>query len=246
MKYNHIISLGSFCSVAMELEKRGLRPASYPFDWLIADELETILQLIENNFKDFLDYPSMYQENNPNVYFNDKINAHFYHDFNAFEPLESQILVQQKKYDRRIKRFYDDIRQPTLFIRYCKTPEDEAYIKNNKSRILSFLKSFNPDNQIIYVMSSKEGNSMNFDESGTAICLIRQPENDFVRNWIDAVPGLRRHLYSVSGLSCVEILKNIYICYRKKILKRLHPSGSSHLHDKYYRHINQYAGKDRR
>ena len=101
-KYTHIISLGSFCSVAMELEKKGLRPASYPFDWLIDDEFDKVLALIENNFKDFLDPASMSRENRPEVYFNSKINVHFYHDFNAIDSLESQISVQQKKYDRSI------------------------------------------------------------------------------------------------------------------------------------------------
>lgn len=222
MKYEHIISLGSFCSVAMELEKKGLRTASYPFDWLIVDELESVLRLIENNFTDFLDASSMSREHRPNVYYNEKINAHFYHDFNGYDPLESQIPEQQKKYDRRIKRFYDDIQQPTLFVRYCKTPEDETYIRKNKEKILKYLQSFNPENQILYIMSSDQGNSMHIEESGSGVCLIKQPENDFVRKWIDAVPGLQKYLYSVSNLGRMEILKNIYICYKKKIIKRLH------------------------
>lgn len=220
-KFNHIISLGSFCGVAMELEKKGLRPASYPFDWLIDDEFDKVLALMENNFKDFLDSASMSRENRPDVYFNSKVNIHFYHDFNAIDPLESQIPIQQKKYGRRIKRLYDDIRQPTLFIRYCKTSEDEAFINNNKEEILKFLQSYNPENQILYIMSSQTGNSMSIDSSGSGICLIRQPKNDFVRNWIDVVPGLRHHLYSVTGLSRFEILKNIFLCYKKKIVRKI-------------------------
>ena len=220
-KFNHIISLGSFCGVAMELEKKGLRPASYPFDWLIDDEFDKVLALMENNFKDFLDSASMSRENRPDVYFNSKVNIHFYHDFNAIDPLESQIPIQQKKYGRRIKRLYDDIRQPTLFIRYCKTSEDEAFINNNKEEILKFLQSYNPENQILYIMSSQTGNSMSIDSSGSGICLIRQPKNDFVRNWIDVVPGLRHHLYSVTGLSRFEILKNIFHCYKKKIVRKM-------------------------
>lgn len=205
----------------MELEKKGLRPASYPFDWLIDDEFDKVLALMENNFKDFLDSASMSRENRPDVYFNSKVNIHFYHDFNAIDPLESQIPIQQKKYGRRIKRLYDDIRQPTLFIRYCKTSEDEAFINNNKEEILKFLQSYNPENQILYIMSSQTGNSMSIDSSGSGICLIRQPKNDFVRNWIDVVPGLRHHLYSVTGLSRFEILKNIFLCYKKKIVRKM-------------------------
>lgn len=33
--FKHIISLGHFCGVAQELERLGLRDASYPFEWLI-------------------------------------------------------------------------------------------------------------------------------------------------------------------------------------------------------------------
>ena len=36
-EYKHFISLGYFCSVAMELERFGLRSESGPFDWVISD-----------------------------------------------------------------------------------------------------------------------------------------------------------------------------------------------------------------
>lgn len=39
-KYESVISLGYFCSVAIELEKMGIRNFSTPFDWLITDWLE--------------------------------------------------------------------------------------------------------------------------------------------------------------------------------------------------------------
>lgn len=222
-KFDNIISLGSFCSVAMELEKRGLRCASYPFDWLITDRLEAVIDLIGNNFNDFLSCPQMCREGRPDVYFNRKTSSHFYHDFNPHDPLEEQIPQLQKKYDRRISRFYSDIRKPTLFIRYCIRPYDEEYVRNNRESIAVFLKSFNPENRILYIMSSGDSNRMIPDESGDGtVCLIRQPENDFVRDWIGAVPGLGRYLYSVSRLSRREILRNIFICYRKKVMKKLH------------------------
>lgn len=51
--YKHVISLGFFCSVALELERKGLRDASYPFDWLISD-FQGVIKVIENRFYDFL------------------------------------------------------------------------------------------------------------------------------------------------------------------------------------------------
>lgn len=49
----HYISLGYFCSIAMELERLGLRSESSPFDWLISD-FEGVIHAIENHFEDFL------------------------------------------------------------------------------------------------------------------------------------------------------------------------------------------------
>lgn len=51
--YKHVISLGFFCSVALELERKGVRDASYPFDWLISD-FQGVIKVIENRFYDFL------------------------------------------------------------------------------------------------------------------------------------------------------------------------------------------------
>ncbi len=36
-KFEHVISLGFFCSPALELKKLGFRDASYPFDWVISE-----------------------------------------------------------------------------------------------------------------------------------------------------------------------------------------------------------------
>ena len=58
--YSHFISLGYFCSVAMELERTGLRASSSPFDWLISD-FTGVTDVINNHFKDFLDYDLLFQ-----------------------------------------------------------------------------------------------------------------------------------------------------------------------------------------
>ena len=52
-------------------------------------------------------------------------------------------------------------------------------------------------------------------------CTIKHPENDFVRSWIDAVPGLSGFLYSSVSLSRLQIFRNIFICYRKKVFRKL-------------------------
>lgn len=165
-KFKHIISLGFFCSVAMELERKGLRTASYPFDWVISDSFENILKLIDNDFENFLEYDNLYQENDKSHYYNSITGVHFYHDFNAFEPLSKQIGNVQKKYQRRIKRFYEDIKEPTLFVRYCSNKEEENYVSNNEEKILELLQSFNPQNQILYIESTTTDKKLNISSLG--------------------------------------------------------------------------------
>lgn len=151
-KYKHIIPLGYFCSVAMELERKGLRTASYPFDWMISDSFENILKLLDNNFEDFLDEESLYQEEILNHYYNYRTGVHFYHDFDAYTPLRDQIKSVRKKYARRIKRLYDDVKEPSLFIRYCLNEKEVEWIENNLTPIVSQVKQYNRDNNIVFIV----------------------------------------------------------------------------------------------
>ena len=59
--YQHIISLGHFCAVASELDKLGFREASLPFDWIISP-LDSVIDLINNNFEDFLNPDLLYRD----------------------------------------------------------------------------------------------------------------------------------------------------------------------------------------
>lgn len=154
----HYISLGYFCSVAMELEKMGLRSESSPFDWLISD-FNGVLCSIESRFEDFLN-PAFLSQNkiNRSHYKNTKLNLQFFHDFNPYTPLQEQLPAVQDKYNRRIRRFYDTIAEPTLFIRYisdipgsCNGSDEIQWIEENYAFIISLLKSFNEQNDILFI-----------------------------------------------------------------------------------------------
>ena len=152
------ISLGYACAVARNLEKLGLRNSSMPFDWSITN-FEGVIKAINNNFHNFLEYDLLLQNSQVlKHYMNTKYNIQFYHDFNKFETLEKQLPLVQEKYNRRIKRFYDDIRKPTTFIRYISDEniingksEELIWIEDNFDFIISTLKSFNPENEIIFI-----------------------------------------------------------------------------------------------
>ena len=76
-KYEHFISLGYFCSVALELERYGLRDGSYPFDWCISD-IKGVFELINNNFESYTDYNLLEQNSKEhNHYRNKKYNVQF-------------------------------------------------------------------------------------------------------------------------------------------------------------------------
>lgn len=153
-EFSHFISLGCFCGVAEELERLGLRDSSYPFDWLIGP-YSSYVQLISNNFENFLDENVMYQWNSDQKrYDNVKYNISFFHDFSKYDSFYSQIGDVQEKYARRIERFYRNIKQPTLFIRYTNNPEEAEFFKNHIEEQRKFFKKFCGENELIVVANS--------------------------------------------------------------------------------------------
>lgn len=158
-QYKHFISLGYFCSVALELERVGLRSTSSPFDWCISN-YEGIINAIQNHFEDFLNYDYLLQSDIlHNHYFNEKYRIWFFHDFDQYHSLKKQLPRVKEKYLRRIERFYKDIKQPTLFVRYISDEiegEELEYIKKNNEKITKLLKSFNEENEVIYIANTGE------------------------------------------------------------------------------------------
>lgn len=185
MNYKHYISLGYFCSIAIELEKMGLRNESSPFDWVISD-FQGVVLAVEEEFSDFLNYDILFQnKKNLAVYKNVKYNISFFHDFDKYSSLEKQLSKIQEKYKRRINRFYKSITEPTLFIRYIsdeelikegnRTISKELYwIENNYEKIISLIKSFNANNDILFIANE------NVRSSRFVIYNVKKDSNDVV------------------------------------------------------------------
>lgn len=186
--YSHFISLGYFCSVASELERIGLRSVSSPFDWCISD-FKGVILAIEQEFEGFLDCSNLMQNSERHeIYYNEKYNLLFYHDFDKYIPLEKQIKKVKDKYDRRIKRFYENILEPTLFIRYISDEKRDShekslelcYIEQNYEKIIGLLKKFNACNDILFVANK----SVYSDK--LKIYSVEPDENDLVaRSFLD-------------------------------------------------------------
>ena len=177
-KYTHFISLGYFCSVAMELERFGFRNASYPFDWLITPRFDQVIRAIDTHFDGMLDYEVLEQDTvKRQIYHDLGFKFSFVHDFNKYTPLSKQLPDVQEKFRRRIDRFYRDIAEPTLFLRYindelassddCSNdkhssesretkykPAELLWIENNLEHILSTIRQYNPNNDILWIANS--------------------------------------------------------------------------------------------
>lgn len=215
LKYDHIISLGYYCSVASDLERMGLRDASYPFDWLISS-FEGVICLIENEFKDFLRYEILSQDSlHRQHYRNDKYNLVFYHDFNKFSPLNEQIEDVQEKYRRRIDRFYKNISEPTLFIRYISDENKDRignsaellWIENNIERINHLIKRYNINNEIIFI-----GNTGLSSDVIDIYCVDKDKNDTVARKPVDKNADLALFLNQIDFPN----KQNNLLRYRKK------------------------------
>ncbi len=157
--YKNYISLGYFCNVAIDLEKLGLRDQSSPFDW-IWTYFEDVINAIDKEFDGFMDYDKLAQSVNARNHYQDGIYHFIYwHDFSMYYSLEKQYEAIKSKYDRRIHRFLQAIKEPTLFVRYIPTEDldennkaiDLNWIEDNYDRILSVIKRYNPENDIVFI-----------------------------------------------------------------------------------------------
>lgn len=181
--YKHFISLGANCFVAEDLKLLGFRDCSYPFDWLFADDFSGVISAIENDFSDFLSYNALLQhEDNKSRYYNKIYRFSFFHDFNKYESLKSQLASVQEKYNRRICRFKNDICEPTVFFRYIISKKDVEFIVNNYKKINTIIKSFCPQNRIIYISHHEDLLNLPID-----IYITEKDEGD----WITRTPLIK-------------------------------------------------------
>ncbi|MBA3954821.1 hypothetical protein H0X48_05885 [Candidatus Dependentiae bacterium] len=119
-RFDKIISLGSDCEVATQLNKYKLRHEAYPFDWMRTFVFSKLTQLIQNNFANFLHTPFLVKTQHTVV--NKHYLMAFVHDFPTLQnpsyqkndqeftgmivPNFTQFVPQaQEKYARRIERF---------------------------------------------------------------------------------------------------------------------------------------------
>jgi hypothetical protein len=145
----HYIGVGRDCQVAEELKAFGLRKASYPFDWFVSRNFNTVIMAIEEDFEFFLDIDYLiYREGSGYIE-----NSHYSFLYNHFFPTVNWIIVPnwgdylpavQTTQNRRIKRFQDllNSQDTVVFIRtHCLPEEADHFVKviKNKYPNLDFI-----------------------------------------------------------------------------------------------------------
>lgn len=146
------ISLGGYCGVASSMAKYGLRSFSGPFDWLDT-EFKNVLRCIEKDFDGFLKKDSLIEDKKVKMFTDKLYNFKFWHEISLGLCEEYDMIYD--KYMRRIKRFREEIKRKTLFIRIIKDYDDLNFITKNESKIKKIIKRFNKENDIIYILSEK-------------------------------------------------------------------------------------------
>jgi hypothetical protein len=134
--YDEVVSLGSRCQVAIQLEHNGIRHFAYPFDWIVT-HAEGLGSFIVNQGAHFLDrdkvvYVGEYAGNPPYQFVMD---THYgfesYHDF--LPPhIKGNFEEVKEKFQRRIKRFFAllNSNKKILFIRTDVTRAEAEYLDN--------------------------------------------------------------------------------------------------------------------
>ncbi len=134
-EYDFIFGIGEACSCSETLRKCGLQFQSYPLDWLYGGDIKTRVNLLVNNFEDFINIDDLQKQGereNPlpcDIYANLKNKIVFNHDFPLRKNLDETYPLVFEKYNRRIKRLYENIENSNkILIVYIQNPASKTKI----------------------------------------------------------------------------------------------------------------------
>lgn len=116
--YDFIFSLGEDCACTGYLRAQKLQEESFPFDWLTKASFDSRIELLINDFTDFINEedfsileknPTSNTDQHYDYYNNEKTGFYFYHDFPVGEDFKKAFPSIKEKYQRRIERLYNRI-----------------------------------------------------------------------------------------------------------------------------------------
>ncbi len=191
--FNLVFSLGAACSCANTLKGMGLRNMSSPFDWLYGSSFEARIDLLLNNFENFMNkedliYSGKQESISCDIYKNTRTNITFNHDFISNIPFDTSYTMVKSKYDRRIKRLLELIdKASSLLIVYMDIPNTkplETDIVIEKHKEIS-AKYPHKNIEIYYIkLSTQEESIQRFsDDKITVITTDYKSKEENAQNW---------------------------------------------------------------
>ncbi len=134
-RYDIIYSIGHDCACSIYLKEHGLRLTSGPVDWLTNASFEDRFDCLLNDFDGFMNIKDFrFLPKNPNVsndtscdyYENVKTHFYFYHDFPIGCDFKKTFPLVKEKYERRIARFYKNIREKDRILLVWLSHDDDT------------------------------------------------------------------------------------------------------------------------
>ncbi|MBQ7450674.1 hypothetical protein IJS77_04590 [bacterium] len=130
-KYDLYVSMGAVCSCTQALRYSKLQFYSYPFDWIGGPSFLERIELIHNNFKDYiikenLEFGYKVEETKCDAYYDKKRGMQINHDFKQGRNFDEMYEEVVEKYNRRGKRLIEQIKasKKVLFV-FMQTPHND-------------------------------------------------------------------------------------------------------------------------
>ena len=183
--YDTIISLGSFCQIAYQLERKKLKNFSGPIDWMLSPSLSNVNRLLENRFKGFMDYQNLTVEGSANIdtyIVKDNLyNIESYHDF-AITKDQKNPLHNYSLYKNKL------INQTNNFLEKCSSCESLLFIRMEAFpyeviKLNSILKGVVKKNYTILVINFSSNQKVNTSNWGIPNVCNAEIPNTLSTKW---------------------------------------------------------------
>ena len=224
-KFDIVFSIGEDCSCTSYLRRCNLQNYSYPFDWLTNAPFKNRITLIYDDFENFLNIndlkPLVKKANNENekkfdLYENIKNEIYFYHDFPAGLNINESHKIVSEKYQRRIKRFYNEIEksQKILFVwlSHSKLHSEEKIIDAYEKLHNKFS---NKEIYLLIIENNTENKSINLKDNHVLI-INQDTKSDDKKHHYDKTMGNK-----TNNLKVFKKIK-LNITFKAKIKKLLY------------------------
>lgn len=144
--------------------------------------------MIDTDFSDFLNKKNLmeYQKAGQKIIFDEKYDLHYPHEIS--NNLEIDYIDIQQKYNCRIKRFREAIKEKTCFIRAVKDDKEILYIQKNYEYIINVITKANRWNKIVFLVP--QDLNMEFEITSGGMLFFRLKIKEYLWETREQLRGL--------------------------------------------------------